>query len=266
MSLKSIVRGSLGRLGLLEAAREWRARHGPGRVARPMLFPTFDAGIERASVASGDYVRYASFALALRTLEREQVPGAFAELGVWRGATSVFLHRCAPERRLYLFDTFEGFPLADREPENSADARFQDTSEEAVRRVIGGGDNVIIRKGRFPETAAGLEHETFAFVLLDLDVFAPTLAGLEFFYPRLAPGGYVFVHDYNSPESNSACPRAVRQAMQDKPERVVELAGRLGFGGIPQELTRVPGPPPTPLPTQPAKPLIPPGTNLAAMV
>ena len=223
MSLSSVLRGALRRLGLLDAAREWRARHGPGRVALPMRFPTFDAGIERASVASHDYVRYASFALAIRTLQRERVEGAFAEVGVYRGATSRFLQRCAPGRRLYLFDTFDGFPLADREPQNAGDSRFRDTSEEGVRRAPGAGANVVIRKGRFPETAAGLEGETFAFVLLDLDVFPPTLAGLEIFYPRLAPGAYVFVHDYNSPESNRACFRAVQQAMQGKPERVIEL-------------------------------------------
>ncbi len=221
--MRGLARRTLGVLGLLEATREWRARYGPGRVARPMRFPTFVAATARAAVASGDYVRYASLALALRTLEREQVPGAFAEVGVWRGATSAFLHRESPERTLYLFDTFEGFPLADREPENAADARFQDTSEDAVRRAIGGSASVIIRKGRFPETTAGLEGERFAFVLLDLDVFAPTRAGLEFFYPRLAPGAYVFVHDYNSPESNAACFRAVSEVMRDKPERVIEL-------------------------------------------
>jgi O-methyltransferase len=223
MSVKDILRGTLDRTGLLGAARALRLRLDPGRVAWPMRHPTFDADIGRAAVASTDYVRYASLALAVRTLEREGVPGAFAEVGVWRGATSRFLHRAAPARRFYLFDTFEGFPLADREPENAGDTRFQDTSEQAVRRVVGESPNVILRKGRFPETAAGLEGESFAFVLLDLDVFAPTLAGLEFFYPRLARGGYVFVHDYNSPESNAACSRAVQQALAGKPERVIEL-------------------------------------------
>lgn len=223
MSLNQFVRETLRRVGLLDAARAGRARLGPGRVAFPMRFPTFDAGIERAAVASLDYVRYASLALAVRTLQRENVGGAFAEVGVYRGDTSRFLQRCAPERRLFLFDTFEGFPVPDREPENANDSRFQDTSEELVRRALGGSDRVIIRKGRFPETAAGLENERFAFVLLDLDVFAPTQAGLEFFYPRLAPGAYVFVHDYNSPESNAACFRAVEEAMRGKPERVIEI-------------------------------------------
>src|SRR5262249_25534873 len=140
-----------------------------------------------------------------------------------QGATSRFLMRCAPARRLYLFDTFEGFPLEDREPANRNDPRFQDTSPERVLRALGAVENVFVRQGRFPDTATGLEAERFAFVLLDLDVYAPTLVGLEFFYPRLAPGAYAFVHDFNSPESNQACRRAVTEFMADKPEKPVEL-------------------------------------------
>ena len=223
MTSRGAIRKLVASLGLLGLARAAFERIAPRLGWGAMEFPTFDPAIQRAALASGDYARYASLALAIRRIEEERIAGAFAEVGVYRGATSRFILRCTPGRTLYLFDTFEGFPLEDREPENRGDARFRDTSAEAVRRALGAGDNVVIRKGRFPGTAAGLEGETFAFVLLDLDVFEPTLAGLEFFYPRLAPGGYLFVHDYNSPESNQACRRAVTKFMADKRERLVEL-------------------------------------------
>ena len=32
---------------------------------------------------------------------------------------------------------------------------------------------------------------------MDADLYNPTKAGLEFFYPRLVPGGVIIVHDYN---------------------------------------------------------------------
>ena len=193
-----------------------------------MRFPPFAPGVQQAAIATGDYARYASLALALTRIEKDSIPGALAEVGVYQGATSRFLLSCAPGRTLYLFDTFEGFPVEDREPENRGDTRFRDTSEADVRRALGDAKNVVIRKGRFPETAQGLEDERFAFALLDLDVFPPTLAGLEFFYPRLARGGYLFVHDYNSPESNSACRRAVSQFMAGRPEQIVELPDAWG--------------------------------------
>ena len=222
--MKRELRGLLERLGLLEGANALRAR----LSGATMKFPTFSSAIQRAAFATGDYPRYASLALAMHRLEAEAISGAIAEVGVYQGRTSRFLMRCAPKRTLYLFDTFEGFPLQDREAANAADARFRDTSEERVRAALGNPANVVIRKGRFPDTAAGLEDERFALALLDLDVFHPTLAGLEFFYPRLPRGGYLFVHDYNSPESNSACRRAVTQFMAGKPEQIVELPDTWG--------------------------------------
>lgn len=228
MTARAMLRRMLHRLGLLERARAWRERLAPASRADAMRFPTFDPEIQRAAIATGDYARYASLALAIHRVEAEGVAGAFAEVGVYQGATSRFIMRCAPGRTLYLFDTFEGFPPEDREVENRGDARFRDTSEESVRQALGSADKVVICKGRFPETAAGIEGERFALVLLDLDVLNPTLAGLEFFYPRLVRGGYLFVHDYNSPESNSACRRAVTQFMAGKPEQIVELPDTWG--------------------------------------
>jgi len=224
--LSSRVALWLDRMGLLVAARRLRHRLSPD--SEGVRFPSYGRDIAQAVRDSGDPARYASLALAVRTLEAESVAGDFAEVGVYRGATSRFLIRCAPERTLYLFDTFEGFALHDREPENAADARFQTTSEATVRRALGGATNVVIRPGYFPDTARGLEDKRFAFVLLDLDVYAPTLGGLEFFYPRLARGAYCFVHDYNSPESNRACRRALGEFLRDRPEHVIELPDTWG--------------------------------------
>jgi len=216
----------LDRLGLLGAARRLRHRLDPD--SELIRVPGYGPDIARLVRGSGDPVRYASLALAIRTLQHEAVEGEFAEVGVYRGTTSRFLLHCAPERTLHLFDTFQGFAPRDREPENAADSRFKDTSAETVRRALGNSANVAIHAGYFPDTTAGLEDRRFAFVLLDLDVYAPTLAGLAFFYPRLARGGYCFVHDYNSPESNWACRRALTEFLSGKPEHLVELPDAWG--------------------------------------
>ena len=189
-----------------------------GRFHGSMRTPTYSKDTARRVATSADPVRYASMGLALETIDREQVPGAFAELGVWRGFTSSFIHSQAAHRPLYLFDTFNGFPGSD-----GTDERFRDTSVDGVRQRIGDCSNVIFRVGRFPETAQGLESELFAFVVIDVDKYEPTRAGLEFFYPRISRGGYVFVHDYNSPESEYGVSRAVREYLKGKPEQVVEI-------------------------------------------
>ncbi len=187
-------------------------------------FPTYRPHLQPLISNSADPVRAAALALAIATIDRQNIPGAMAELGVYRGETSCLIHAASPERTLYLFDTFEGFPVRDKKNDN----RFQDTNLDVVRKNVGDLRHVIIKKGYFPETAYGLETETFAFVLLDADLYNPTMAGLTYFYSRLQPGGYIFAHDYNSPESDHAVSKAVDLFMADKPEKLVELPDSWG--------------------------------------
>lgn len=200
----------------------------PALRKRAMLYPSVSTELHDSIVLHADYARYTTFALAIQRLLDERIAGSFAEVGVYRGHLSSFLHRIAPERTYYLFDTFEGFPQNDLEPGVAEDRRFSDTSVDIVLENIGDTKNIVIKKGYVPDTFAGLEHEQFAFVLLDLDLYKPTVAGLEFFYPRLVSGGYLAVHDYNNPESNQACKRSVDAFMKDKPEHIIELADRFG--------------------------------------
>lgn len=199
-----------------------------GRALRPLVrfremrFPTFPAEIHERIARSDDYFRYATLGLAIQRIHDEGIGGALAEVGVWRGQTSAFLHALAPDRRLYLFDTFSGFPEADLPP-GQDDRRFRDTSVAAVRARVGPSPLVELRPGYVPDTLAGLEEERFAFVLVDLDLYDPSKASLEFFYPRLEPGGYLVMHDYNNAESDWACKRAFDDFLHDRPEAVVEL-------------------------------------------
>jgi O-methyltransferase len=189
-----------------------------------MQIPPFDREVHESIIEYDDYHRFGTIAMALKRIEIENIQGALAEAGVFQGHASRFIHRLAPERRYYLFDTFDGFDKGDLDPEMSEDKRFRNTSVEAVLRFIGDQRNLVVKKGRVPETFAGLASERFAFVLLDMDVYKPTFSALEFFYPRLSGGGYLMVHDYHNEESNWACRRAVDEFMQDKPERIIEIA------------------------------------------
>lgn len=56
-------------------------------------------------------------------------------------------------------------------------------------------DKCEIRKGYFPETTEGIEDKFF-FVNLDLDLYQPTLSGLEWFEERMMKGGIILIHDY----------------------------------------------------------------------
>ncbi len=162
---------------------------------------------------SQDYFRFAAFGLAIQRILRENIAGDLAEAGVWRGDSARFIHMFAPDRVLYLFDTFEGFE--NRGP------HFGDTSVEVVLKTIGDSRNITIRKGLFPGTSIGLEHHQFAFVHLDMNDYEAMLEGWKFFYPRLSKGGYIFVHNYNFEVDHVL--RASNEFLTDKCERIIEL-------------------------------------------
>lgn len=145
---------------------------------------------------SGDWVRFKTLEAVCRELGG--VPGAIAELGVFRGEFAAAMNELLPERRLYLFDTFEGFDPEEDAPEGLA-AAHETASAEMVLQRLPHAEQAIVRAGLFPETAAGLEEETFALVSLDADLEESTLAGLRWFAPRMAKGGFLLLHDWNHP-------------------------------------------------------------------
>ena len=144
-----------------------------------------------------DYVRMRTLEALCRELGN--VPGAAAELGVYRGGFARCLNALLPERTLYLFDTFVGFDSAEAQGEAAGFVQaHRNTGVEKVLRLMPHPEKVIVKQGLFPASLGGLE-ERFALVSLDVDLEESTLAGLRWFYPRLNPGGYLLLHDYNSP-------------------------------------------------------------------
>lgn len=149
-------------------------------------------------------VRTASLELAAREVYDKNIGGGCAEAGVFQGSFASHINELFYDRKLYLFDTFEGFPdkymNLDKERGYTYKGRnpelYKDTSVDVVLSKMKYKENVLIRKGFFPDTLQGLEEE-FCFVSLDMDLYVPLKAGLEYFYPRLLRGGYIFIHDCN---------------------------------------------------------------------
>lgn len=69
--------------------------------------------------------------------------------------------------------------------------------------------NVFVKKGWFPESASDCEEDSFCFVSLDTDLFEPIYQGLLWFYPRITPGGYIMIHDYNNNTYIGGGPRKI---------------------------------------------------------
>lgn len=155
-----------------------------------------------------NYIRISTLELIAEEIYSNGVPGSVAEVGVYKGMFAKFLNQVFPDKTLYLFDTFEGFDQKDVKVETSNNYStgkqdFSDTSAEGVLAKMSNRDKCVIKKGWFPESLDGLE-DTFCFVSLDADLYKPIYDGLEYFYPRLSKGGYIFIHDYNNKEYEGA--------------------------------------------------------------
>ncbi len=139
---------------------------------------------------------------------------AVAEAGVFRGDFAEHINNFYPDRKLHLFDTFEGFPDSDVQEENRLSpatvGEYSFTNEEIVINRLKYPENIIIHKGYFPQTAIGISSK-FCFVNLDMDLYRPTLEGLRLFAPRMVEGGVIVIHDY----FNSAYEKSIKKAVKE---------------------------------------------------
>ena len=161
-----------------------------------------------------DYIRLSTLELVSNEINRKNLEGNVAELGVYKGKFARYINQYFPNRLLYLFDTFEGFDERDVVKEkqknfSSGEQNFSDTSIEGVLKLMSVPLQCRAIKGFFPDSAKGIEDK-FVFVSLDADLYEPIYTGLKFFYPRLVRGGYIFIHDFNN-DSYRGSRQAVEQ-------------------------------------------------------
>lgn len=148
--------------------------------------------------------RVAALALAAKQIYSNQVEGCVAEAGVYQGKFAKYINVLFPDRRLYLFDTFQGFEIeqVDCNADNIKQTGqwiegLKDTTINLVLKKMRYQNQIVIKQGLFPGTTEGIK-EKFAFVNLDMDLYKPTYEGLLYFWERMSPGGYLFVHDFDN--------------------------------------------------------------------
>ncbi len=165
--------------------------------------------------------RIAALCDAVRYVAANEIPGAIVECGVWRGGSMMAVAEtlqqlAAPDRDLYLFDTFAGMT-----PPSESDTRFdgaeaqqllEHESREDAKSVwcVSGLDEVAanLATTRYPAeklhfvpgpveaTLPAAAPEQIAILRLDTDWYESTRHELELLFPRLSPGGVLIVDDY----------------------------------------------------------------------
>lgn len=148
-----------------------------------------------------------------------KLPGSVAEAGVREGAFARYINKYFSSKKLYLFDTFEGFYNEQVKSNMILEEKVfevnMDYGEYYHELGVGGilpmpnPENIIIKKGFFPDTAVDIE-DTFCFVHLDMDIYQSTMDGLHFFWSKMVEQGVIMLDDYH----NDHCP-GVKKAVDE---------------------------------------------------
>ncbi len=103
-----------------------------------------------------------------------------------------------PNKKLYMLDTFCGIPERYRdEPTAGVFEEFYGDSYEQVCETFAGIENAIVVRGVIPDTLHEVKAESICFLSIDLNVAGPSVAAVEYFWPKMSLGAPIVFDDYN---------------------------------------------------------------------
>jgi O-methyltransferase len=154
----------------------------------------------------------------------EGLPGDTAECGAYQGAASWLI--CDKfkdtDKTHFVFDSCEGLSAPSPVDGDYWSEGDLCSGEEVLRERLSAFPRARVCKGWIPDGFHEAAARRFCFVHIDVDLYQPTLDSIEFFYPRMVPGGIILSDDYGF----TTCPgarRAFDAYMSDKPEKIVHV-------------------------------------------
>ncbi len=206
-----LIRGmSIGMLARLELAFLG------GHKERHVLEMIKNARSSRESLLSGNE----AFTLYSVARAQSRLPGEMAEVGVYQGVSAKIISVASGSVPLHLFDTFSGLPQPEADEHDRMREGHYAASLTSVSSFLSDCENVSFYRGLFPDTAGPCTDCRFSFVHLDVDLRSSTLGCLEFFYPRMMPGGIILTHDYSYLDGVR---EAFAEFLAGKQERPIEM-------------------------------------------
>ncbi len=164
-----------------------------------------------------DQIDERELAIILRELEKVLgvgTPGDVVEFGCYVGTTSVPLGKrlMGTDKKLYVYDSFEGLPEKTSEDESPTGTQFVAGELLASKKQLIKNfkqANVplpVITKGWFSDVTPAQTPARIAFAYLDGDYYRSVLDPLKLIWDRLTPGAIILVDDY----ANEALPGAAK--------------------------------------------------------
>ncbi|MEW6409355.1 MAG: TylF/MycF/NovP-related O-methyltransferase [Nitrospirota bacterium] len=152
-----------------------------------------------------------------------QIKGSIVECGVFKGFSlmawaniSAVLEPANLTRRIYGFDSFEGFPKVSKRDSNKVmkmkrgqlSSNSFDELIELIKiydsnRFLGHINKIQLIKGdvtkTIPEFISNNKHLVVSLLFLDLDLYEPTKVAIENFYPRMPKGAIIAFDELDNP-------------------------------------------------------------------
>ena len=149
--------------------------------------------------------------------------GSIVECGVYRGFTlmtwalvSTILEPVNLTRRIYGFDTFQGFPSASKKDKNKfrtikakelSSNSYSELNEiisiHDLNRFLGHVKKIDLIKGKaqktIPQFIKDNPHLVISLLFLDFDLYEPTKIAIKNFYPRIPKGGIIAFDELDNP-------------------------------------------------------------------
>jgi hypothetical protein len=175
-----------------------------------------------------DFPSQAHSAIGLRRMQNIQrcvesvlannVAGDLMETGIWRGGACILMRAVlkaygVTDRIVWAADSFQGLPKPDLAvyPQDKNLEQFTGwlaiSLEEVQRNFSLYGlldDQVHFLKGWFRDTLPVAPVKQLAVLRLDGDLYESTMIALDHLYPKLSPGGFLIIDDWNVPEAQHA--------------------------------------------------------------
>jgi O-methyltransferase len=132
------------------------------------------------------------------------IPGDLVECGVFNGGSAAAMATAIREgdRRLWLYDSFEGMPKTTA-PDGATAAEFVGACKGEVAKVLEAlavvrfpKERAVIRKGWFQDTVNEPLPEKIALLHLDCDWYESVLLALRTLYDRVPDGGVILLDDF----------------------------------------------------------------------
>lgn len=219
--------------------------------AEPEFFPLYE---RCRGCTMTSWERLYALYTAVRYIVKADVPGDFLECGVWRGgsmmmAALTLLSLGRTDRRLMLFDTFEGLPRPDevldvdvwgnramdgwrphRKTDQSSDWAYASLDEVRANLESTGYpmDKVRFVKGMVEDTLPANAPDALALLRLDTDWYSSTRHELEHLYPRLSRNGILILDDYGHFQGSRKATDEYLKTLETSPLLIrTDYAGRM---------------------------------------